>query len=218
MIYGRIFFIIMFKNKKGNQHEFCNFTLKIEWSMRLWRSVNTSRGFLFTGGRLWSPLSLRLQAAIRNAAIRWYSGSWSHFFILRKVSRPLFNLLQGFGLRRRSERVPCERQSTRWAKIACGIEYRFSSAVIFAATALVSTWIQVYSQLHYCRISPLPNPEEIDFSARVVFEGDRGRHRKRHLPFRCLSLKGRIGSRDSYLNNWVRNFIDGPIFNILALV
>lgn len=45
------------------------------------------------------PASLR-------ADMRWNSGSWSHFAIRLKVSRPLFSLDHGFGLRSRSESVP----------------------------------------------------------------------------------------------------------------
>ena len=114
-------------------------TLKILWSIRRWRSVKTSLGFLFTETLLCSPVSFLLQAAIRRAAIRWNSGSWSHFFMRRKVSRPDFSFDQGLGLRKRSERVPWDRHKTRWAKIAWGIEYLFNSAVIFAATSLVFT-------------------------------------------------------------------------------
>ena len=50
--------------------------------------------------------------------IRWNSGSWSHLNIRLKVSRPDFSLDQGLGLRSRSDKVPCDRQRTRWAKIA----------------------------------------------------------------------------------------------------
>ena len=128
--------------------------------MRRCLSVNTRRGFLFTDCLLVSPdcdtllefplgtepiaepvVSLRLQAAIRSVAIRWNSGSASHFFMRRKVSRPDLSLDQGFGFRNKSLKVPWERHKTRWAKIAWGIEYRFNSAVIFAATSLVFTWI-----------------------------------------------------------------------------
>ena len=45
--------------------------------------------------------------------MRWNSGSWSHFHMRRKVSRPDFSLDQGLGLRSRSDRVPCERHRTR---------------------------------------------------------------------------------------------------------
>ncbi len=62
-----------------------------------------------------------------------------HFHILRKVSRPDLSLLQGLGFRSRSESVPCERHSTLWAKIACGMLYLFSSVVILWATSLVLT-------------------------------------------------------------------------------
>lgn len=122
-------------------------TLKIVWSMRRWRSVKTNLGFLFIGILLCSPCSFLLHAAIRNAAMRWNSGSWSHFFILRNVSRPDLSFDHGFGLRKRSESVPCDRHKTRCAKIACGIEYRFSSAVILAATSFVFTLIWCVKEL-----------------------------------------------------------------------
>ena len=67
--------------------------------------------------------------------MRWNSGSWSHFHMRRNVSRPDLSFDQGFGLRSRSDSVPCERHSTRCAKIACGMLYLFSSALIRAASS-----------------------------------------------------------------------------------
>lgn len=55
----------------------------------------------------------------------------------RNVSRPDFSFDHGFGLRNRSERVPWERQRTRCANIACGMLYRFNSALIRCANSFV---------------------------------------------------------------------------------
>jgi len=46
-----------------------------------------------------SPANLR-------ADILWNSGSWSHFHMRRKVSRPDFSFDQGLGLRSKSDSVP----------------------------------------------------------------------------------------------------------------
>lgn len=67
------------------------------------------------------PGRAALLPARRSADMRWNSGSCSHFHILRKVSRPDLSLLQGLGLRSRSESVPCERHRMRCAKMACGM-------------------------------------------------------------------------------------------------
>ena len=84
-----------------------------------------------------SGLKTELLPARRRADIRWNSGSWSHFHILRKVSRPDLSLDQGLGLRSKSDSVPWDRHNTLWAKIACGMEYLFSSADILWANSLV---------------------------------------------------------------------------------
>lgn len=55
----------------------------------------------------------------------------------RKVSRPDFSFDHGFGLRNRSDSVPCDRHKTRCANIACGMLYRFSSALILWANSFV---------------------------------------------------------------------------------
>ena len=81
-------------------------------------------------------IPLLLPASLR-ADILWNSGSCSHFHILLKVSRPDFSLLQGLGFLSRSDRVPWERHSTLWAKMAWGMLYLLSSAVILCATSLV---------------------------------------------------------------------------------
>lgn len=48
-----------------------------------------------------------ISPANRKADILWYSGSWSHFAMRLKVSRPDFNFDQGFGFRNKSDNVPC---------------------------------------------------------------------------------------------------------------
>jgi len=51
------------------------------------------------GHVVYSPANLR-------ADILWNSGSWSHFHMRRKVSRPDFSFDQGLGLRSKSDSVP----------------------------------------------------------------------------------------------------------------
>lgn len=75
--------------------------------------------------------------AKRRADILWNSGSSNHLDILRKVSRPDLSLLHGLGFLNKSERVPCDRQRTLWAKMAWGIEYLFNSALILCASSFV---------------------------------------------------------------------------------
>lgn len=72
-----------------------------------------------------------------SADILWNSGSCSHFHIRRNVSRPDFNLLHGLGFLKRSLSVPWLRQSTLWAKTACGMLYRFNSLLILCASSFV---------------------------------------------------------------------------------
>lgn len=75
--------------------------------------------------------------AIRSADMRENSGSCSHLNMRRNVSRPDFSFDHGFGLRNRSDNVPCDRHRTRCANIACGMLYRFNSALIRWASSLV---------------------------------------------------------------------------------
>lgn len=117
------------------------FSLNIACKVRRWTSVKTRRGFLEILPLSPFPCSCSflLHAASLRADILWNSGSCSHFHILRNVSRPDFSLLHGFGFRKRSERVPCDRHSTLWAKMAWGMLYRLSSVAILCATSLVLT-------------------------------------------------------------------------------
>lgn len=75
--------------------------------------------------------------AKRRADILWNSGSSSHLYIRRNVSRPDLSLLHGLGLRSRSDNVPWDRHNTLWANIAWGMLYLLSSALILWANSFV---------------------------------------------------------------------------------